>query len=674
MSDHSRIEWTDATWNPVRGCTKVSPGCAHCYAEAFAERFRDVPGHPYEQGFDLRLVPEKLDEPLRWAAPRRIFVNSMSDLFHDGVPDAYIVAIARVMQAAYWHTFQVLTKRAERLRDLLRANLAFAAGLTHIWWGVSVENRQHGVPRIAHLRAAPAARRFLSIEPLLEDLGRIDLNGISWVIVGGESGPGARPMSPAWARSLRDQCEAANIPFFFKQWGGPIKKQTGRLLDGRTHDTVPPQHRQLAPLRRVRLRLLYNCTEPPDKPQEERPVSEADVSEAELYVGREQSLIKHFILSRYLERFAHIVGTFWKTITYVDCFSGPWNVRSEAQKDSSFAVALRELRKARATLRDDGKDLNIRCLFIEKDAAAHGRLAEFAASVKDAHVETINSPFIDALPRVLRFIEDGGRQAFPFLFIDPKGWSGLDLDAIRPLLKVQPGEVLINFMTEFVRRFIESDNAQTAESIDRFFGCPGVKQRVQAINDKEEREDELFLAYARQVRKIGCYRYSCAAIVLRPLEERSFFHLIYATRSRRGVEVFKEAEKKAMPLMAEVRAEAHQRRRISETGEPELFRACDMAASQKITRLRERYLNLARREAEDKLQSNPSVAYDDLWDAAMAWPLVWDCDVKAWLADWRQRGVVDVLGLSPRQRVPKMGADVRLAWKHSGVQLALFGS
>src|SRR4051794_4577144 len=196
MSDRSTIEWTDATWNPVRGCTKISPGCAHCYAETFAERFRGVPGHPYQQGFDLRLVPEKLAEPLRWASPRMVFVNSMSDLFHKDVPDDYILAVSRVMRLADWHTYQVLTKRSERMRDLLRTKLREVAEEPHIWWGVSVEDSRHGLPRIDHLRSAPARVRFLSVEPLLEDLGPLDLTGIGWVILGGESGVGARPLDP----------------------------------------------------------------------------------------------------------------------------------------------------------------------------------------------------------------------------------------------------------------------------------------------------------------------------------------------------------------------------------------------------------------------------------------------------------------------------------------------
>lgn len=245
MALGSSIEWTDATWNPVRGCTKISPGCKHCYAETFAERFRGVKGHPYEQGFDLRLVPGKLAEPLRWRAPKMIFVNSMSDLFHDQVPDDYIVAVARVMVAAKWHTYQVLTKRAERLRELLNTKLSFAAGQKHIWWGVSVEDRKYGLPRIGDLRGADASVRFLSVEPLLEELGRIELGGIHWVIVGGESGPGARPMKKEWVMSLRDQCKKNGVPFFFKQWGGVRKKKAGRRLDGKTYDEFPARVRNL---------------------------------------------------------------------------------------------------------------------------------------------------------------------------------------------------------------------------------------------------------------------------------------------------------------------------------------------------------------------------------------------------------------------------------------------
>jgi protein gp37 len=239
MSVKSTIEWTDGTWNPMRGCTKISPGCTHCYAETFAERFRGVPGHPYEQGFDLRLVPEKLAEPAKWAAKKQVFVNSMSDLFHKDVPDTYIEKVCRVMQLVDWQVYQVLTKRSERMRDLLAGKLSWAADCPNIIWGVSVENRKHGLPRMDHLRQTPAHLRFLSIEPLLEDLGELDLTGIDWVIVGGESGAGARPMEEGWVLTIRDQCVAANVPFFFKQWGGVQKKKNGRLLQGVTYDEMP---------------------------------------------------------------------------------------------------------------------------------------------------------------------------------------------------------------------------------------------------------------------------------------------------------------------------------------------------------------------------------------------------------------------------------------------------
>jgi protein gp37 len=234
MSDGSSIEWTDATWNPVRGCTKISPGCKHCYAETFAERFRGVPGHPFEQGFDLRLVPDALDLPLRWRSPRRIFVNSMSDLFHEDVPEEFIQRVFEVMRQASHHQFQVLTKRSARMVELA----ATIDCPDNVWMGVSVESADYTV-RIDDLRKVRAAVRFISVEPLLGPIPRLPLRGIHWVIVGGESGPRARPMDPSWVRSIRDQCAKAEVPFFFKQWGGVRKKIAGRVLDDRTWDEMP---------------------------------------------------------------------------------------------------------------------------------------------------------------------------------------------------------------------------------------------------------------------------------------------------------------------------------------------------------------------------------------------------------------------------------------------------
>ena len=238
MASKSEIEWTDATWNPVTGCTKITRGCDNCYAERFAERWRGTNGHPYEQGFDLRIWPSRLDQPARWRKPRMIFVNSMSDLFHKRVERRFIDRVFDTMETVDRHVYQILTKRSSLMRDYLRRRYPDAMAPAHIWCGVSVEDRA-ACTRIRHLRMAPVTIRFLSIEPLLESLGQIDLQGISWVIVGGESGPNARPLRPGWVRDIRDQCMTKGVPFFFKQWGGRTPKAGGRQLEGVEHNAMP---------------------------------------------------------------------------------------------------------------------------------------------------------------------------------------------------------------------------------------------------------------------------------------------------------------------------------------------------------------------------------------------------------------------------------------------------
>lgn len=238
MALSTQIEWTDATWNPVTGCSKISRGCDLCYAERFAERFRGVDGHPFENGFDLTLRPERLKQPLAWRQPRRIFVNSMSDLFHKEVPKSFIDAVFETMEAATWHTFQVLTKRSSLLVRYINNRYTDNMAPPHIWLGVSVEDAKNTV-RIRHLRGARASVKFVSFEPLLGSVGNVDLSGIDWAIVGGESGPRARPMSEDWAVEIRDQCKAAKVAFFFKQWGGVRPKSGGRVLRGREWNQYP---------------------------------------------------------------------------------------------------------------------------------------------------------------------------------------------------------------------------------------------------------------------------------------------------------------------------------------------------------------------------------------------------------------------------------------------------
>ena len=241
MANETAIEWTDATWNPVTGCSKISAGCDNCYAERFSERFRGVVGHPFEDGFDLQLRPERLKHPLSWKTPKRIFVNSMSDLFHKEVPHHFIDSVFDTMEAANWHSYQVLTKRSSLMMKYLQTRYNGALAPAHIWLGVSVEDAKNAI-RLKHLRASLAKTKFISFEPLIASVGKIDLAGIDWAIVGGESGPRSRPMAEEWATEIRDQCVAQNVAFFFKQWGGYRPKTGGRLLQGVEWSEYPVQN------------------------------------------------------------------------------------------------------------------------------------------------------------------------------------------------------------------------------------------------------------------------------------------------------------------------------------------------------------------------------------------------------------------------------------------------
>lgn len=238
MAQKTSIEWTDATWNPVTGCIKVGPGCDNCYAERFAERWRGTPGHPYEQGFDLRLWPARLKQPAKWKKPRMIFVNSMSDLFQKEIPRAFVDQVFDAMETADWHVYQVLTKRSSLMQKYVQKRYAGGKVPNHIWLGVSVEDSAHK-GRIKHLKAINSDARFISFEPLINAVGEVDLRGIAWAIVGGESGPGARPMLQEWATELRDICQHDNVEFFFKQWGGARPKSGGRQLEGEEWNGFP---------------------------------------------------------------------------------------------------------------------------------------------------------------------------------------------------------------------------------------------------------------------------------------------------------------------------------------------------------------------------------------------------------------------------------------------------
>jgi protein gp37 len=254
MADKTPIEWTDATWNPVTGCTKVSAGCDNCYAERFSERWRGTLGHPFENGFELTMRPERLLQPLTWKRPRMIFVNSMSDLFHKELPKDFIARVFATMERADWHTYQILTKRSSLMQKFINDRYRDQKAPPHMWFGVSVEDSK-ARSRIEHLREANASIRFLSIEPLIGRMGDLNLEGIDWVIVGGESGPRARPMKPDWVTEIRDQCVRKRVAFFFKQWGGIRPKSGGRLLDGREWNQLPRYASAARPAEKARIQI-----------------------------------------------------------------------------------------------------------------------------------------------------------------------------------------------------------------------------------------------------------------------------------------------------------------------------------------------------------------------------------------------------------------------------------
>jgi len=386
------------------------------------------------------------------------------------------------------------------------------------------------------------------------------------------------------------------------------------------------------------------------------------MSQGNLYAGREQTLVKHFVLQKYLERFARIVGRHWSSITYVDCFAGPWKLRSPALKDSSFSIALEELRKARTTLADKfGRTLKLRCFFLEKDRLAFQQLHSFASGVRDAEIETRNCELESAIDDIVTFVKRGGDDSFPFVFIDPTGWSGFAMNAIAPLLRLEPGEVLINFMTEHIRRFIDSPLDETRESFESLFGSVDFRQRLLGLNPLD-REDELVNAYAENVKKTGRFKYVCSAIVLHPEVDRTHFHLIYATRNFRGVEVFKDAEESAMAVQNLVRADAQQRTRQRKTGQLEMFPSDVGHKSSIFDQLRDRYIGVAESRVLAMLKSQGRVSYDDALLSAWRLPLVWESDLKLWVDDWVKSGRLKIEGMNPRQRVPKSGESNFLVW------------
>lgn len=381
-----------------------------------------------------------------------------------------------------------------------------------------------------------------------------------------------------------------------------------------------------------------------------------------LYVGREQTLVKHSILQKYLERFAHIVGTHWDTLTYVDCFSGPWNARSDKFEDSSFGIALQELRKARDTHAQRGRKLRLRCFFLEKEPDAYGKLDGFAKGIQDAEIKTRNATLEESVKEIVEFAQAGGQKSFPFVFIDPTGWAGFEMETIASLLRLNPGEVLVNFMTGHIRRFLESPQEETQDSFKRLFGSASFREKVQGLA-QQDREDAAVREYTISAKAVGGFNFGCSAIVLHPEMDRTHFNLIYLTRNAKGVEVFKDAEKKAMAVQEAARAEAQQRQRVARKGQAELFGSKELHDSSHYESLRDRYLAKTRGLVLRALESKRRLLYDDAWTLALSEPLSWESDLKEWIEKWKQAGRLEIVGMQTRQRVPRRGDGNFLVWK-----------
>ncbi len=390
------------------------------------------------------------------------------------------------------------------------------------------------------------------------------------------------------------------------------------------------------------------------------------MSNGDLYTGREQTFVKHFILRHYLERFAIIVGHNWTTLTYVDCFSGPWKVKSEEFKDTSFAIALEQLRNARKVHRErTGRTLSLRCFFLEKTPSAYKKHKQYTDRIDDVEIETQNKPLESAIQDIWKFVKEGGPNSFPFIFIDPTGWSGYAMETITPLLRLNHVEVLINFMTEHIRRFIEYPQKQTQEGFVKLFGSDQFRDELRGLEEKD-REDAIVTAYRESVKRVGSFSHMSSAIVLHPTKDRTHFHLIYATRDPKGIEVFKDAEKKAMSAMEHRRDEAQKRAREERTGQKELglfSHTMPQDPSAYFRSLRERYLSGARAAVQHLVQTKRQLLYDEAWSLAMTFPLTWESDLKDWLTDWKSTGRLEFTGMKENQRVPQRGQNIQILWK-----------
>ncbi|MEO5802283.1 MAG: three-Cys-motif partner protein TcmP [Verrucomicrobiota bacterium] len=378
------------------------------------------------------------------------------------------------------------------------------------------------------------------------------------------------------------------------------------------------------------------------------------------YQGREQTLVKHIILRRYLLRLAVIIGNAYSSITYVDCFCGPWENKAGDFSDTSFGIAVQELRKARDELQKREISLKLRCFFLEKDKAAFKKLDGFCSQIRpEIDAKAKNDILENSVADILHF-QKTGRGNFTFVLIDPKGWTGFEMDIIRPLLQISPGEVLITYMTSFTRRFIESPNPNLSPGFDRLYGSPEFRQRLKMAS-QENRDDTMVQEYANKIKDEGNFKFVCYTPIFQPEVDDIHFHLVYGTRNERGLEVFKKEERKAVQTMEEARAKAQQMKRES-GGALELFSSAVMHDSTFYDGLRNKYLEQVKEFCSAELSAKKKILYDVLWKKALTTPLVWVEDLNGWLSEMKIQNKLKLLNMGPREKVPKRGSNVIVEW------------
>ena len=553
MSEHSAIEWTNASWNPVTGCSRLSAGCDRCYAERFSERFRGVPDHPFERGFDLTLRPERLKQPERWRRPRLIFVNSMSDLFHKNIPAEFLDRVFDVMEEVDWHVYQVLTKRSSLMRNFVNRRYACKPLPSHIWLGVSIENAST-LSRLRHLKQTRAVVRFVSFEPLLGPVGEADLTGIHWVIAGGESGPGARPVDVEWLREIRDCCQAGCVAFFFKQWGGRSPKSGGNELDGRRWLEYPGHPRESGDGERKEPSWTEGRLRAAGAPPED------DGETMDVGPWAREKLT---CLDKYLQAYTTILRKQkFKGYFYVDAFAGSGSLKVRKQEGDPAQQSLLEMAAYAADDTDKEQYISgsprialeikhpfTHYVFIEKDDVRIGELRalkrEHKSPTTRIHIRTGDCN--DYLRELVRPNHDRWRHWRGVVFLDPFGMQ-VPWNTIAALGETRAIEVFINFPVGMaIQRLLKRHGAFTTrerKKLDRYFGTD---EWFDLLYQKHEdlfgeyvvkdtnAGDTLVRWYCKRLKE--AFGYVSSAREIRSQTGRPLYYLIFAGPNQTGAQI-----------------------------------------------------------------------------------------------------------------------------------------